>query len=166
MKAGHIAFISVGSNLGDKLRQCRAAIDALAGGGEIRITGQSRMYRTEPVDLIDQEWFVNCVIRVATELAPLELLERLQAVQRQAGRPEGGVRFGPRVIDLDILLYDARVLQDPRLTLPHPRMHRRRFVLRPLCDIDPDAVHPVSGRTAAAMLAALDEDGQQVLEIT
>ncbi len=165
MKTGHSAFISVGSNLGDKLRQCRGAIDALAAGGEIRITGQSRMYRTEPVDLTDQAWFVNCVIRVETDLGPLELLERLQAVQRQAGRPAGGVRFGPRVIDLDILLYDALVLEDPSLTLPHPRMHRRRFVLRPLCDIDPDTVHPVSGRTAAALLAALDEDGQQVLEL-
>lgn len=165
MKTGHSAFISVGSNIGDKLRQCRGAIDALAADGEIRITGRSRIYRTEPVDLTDQAWFVNCVIRVETDLGPLELLERLQTVQRQAGRPAGGVRFGPRVIDLDILLYDALVLQDPRLTLPHPRMHRRRFVLRPLCDIDPDTVHPVSGRTAAALLAALDEDGQQVVEL-
>jgi len=163
--APHIAFISVGSNLGDKLEQCRRGVDALAAGGDIRITGTSRMYRTEPVDVADQEWFVNGVIRVETGLGPFELLARLQSLQRQAGRAEGGVRFGPRVLDLDILLYDRLVMDDPRLTLPHPRMHRRRFVLRPLCDIDPDTVHPVLGQTAAALLAALDEDHQQVLEL-
>ena len=165
MIAPHIAFISVGSNLGDKLEQCRRGVDALAAGGDIRITGTSRMYRTEPVDVADQEWFVNGVIRVETGLGPFELLARLQSLQRQAGRAEGGVRFGPRVLDLDILLYDRLVMDDPRLTLPHPRMHRRRFVLRPLCDIDPDTVHPVLGQTAAALLAALDEDHQQVLEL-
>ena len=165
MIAPHIAFISVGSNLGDKLEQCRRGVDALAAGGDIRITGTSRMYRTEPVDVVDQEWFVNGVIRVETGLGPFELLARLQSLQRQAGRAEGGVRFGPRVLDLDILLYDRLVMDDPRLTLPHPRMHRRRFVLRPLCDIDPDTVHPVLGQTAAALLAALDEDHQQVLEL-
>jgi 2-amino-4-hydroxy-6-hydroxymethyldihydropteridine diphosphokinase len=163
--APHIAFISVGSNLGDKLEQCRRGVDALAAGGDIRITGTSRMYRTEPVDVADQEWFVNGVIRVETGLGPFELLARLQSLQRQAGRAEGGVRFGPRVLDLDILLYDRLVMDDPRLTLPHPRMHRRRFVLKPLCDIDPDTVHPVLGQTAAALLAALDEDHQQVLEL-
>ena len=165
MIAPHIAFISVGSNLGDKLEQCRRGVDALAAGGDIRITGTSRMYRTEPVDVADQEWFVNGVIRVETGLGPFELLARLQSLQRQAGRAEGGVRFGPRVLDLDILLYDRLVMDDPRLTLPHPRMHRRRFVLKPLCDIDPDTVHPVLGQTAAALLAALDEDHQQVLEL-
>ena len=165
MIAPHRAFISVGSNLGDKLEQCRRGVDALAAGGDIRITGTSRMYRTEPVDVADQEWFVNGVIRVETGLGPFELLARLQSLQRQAGRAEGGVRFGPRVLDLDILLYDRLVMDDPRLTLPHPRMHRRRFVLKPLCDIDPDTVHPVLGQTAAALLAALDEDHQQVLEL-
>ena len=165
MTAAHSAFISVGSNLGDKLEQCRRGVDALAAGGDIRITGTSRMYRTEPVDVADQEWFVNGVIRVETGLGPFELLARLQSLQRQAGRAEGGVRFGPRVLDLDILLYDRLVMDDPRLTLPHPRMHRRRFVLKPLCDIDPDTVHPVLGQTAAALLAALDEDHQQVLEL-
>lgn len=165
MTTPHSAFISVGSNLGDKLEQCRRGVDALVAGGNIRITGRSRMYRTEPVDFIDQDWFVNCVIRIETDLGPLELLDRLQSVQRQAGRTARGVRFGPRVLDLDILLYEGRVMNDPRLTLPHPRMHRRRFVLKPLCDIDPDAVHPVSGQTAKTLLAALDEDGQQVLEL-
>lgn len=165
MTIRHSAFISVGSNLGDKLEQCRRGLGALAAGGDIRITGKSRMYRTEPVDVTDQDWFVNCVIRIETGLGPFELLARLQSVQHQAGRPAESVRFGPRVLDLDILLYDGLVMDDPRLILPHPRMHRRRFVLKPLCDIDPDALHPVLGQTAATLLADLDEDGQQVLEL-
>lgn len=165
MTIQHRAFISVGSNLGDKIAQCLRGVDGLAAGGDIRITGRSRMYRTEPVDVTDQDWFVNCVIRIETGLGPFELIDRLQSVQRQAGRTAESVRFGPRVLDLDILLYDGLVMDDPRLILPHPRMHRRRFVLKPLCDIDPDAVHPVLGQTAGTLLAALDEDGQQVLEL-
>jgi 2-amino-4-hydroxy-6-hydroxymethyldihydropteridine diphosphokinase len=161
----HTAYISVGSNLGDKLEQCRRGVDALVAGGGVRITGRSRMYRTEPVDFTDQDWFVNCVIRIKTGLSPLELLDRMQAVQRRVGRPAEWVRFGPRVLDLDILLYNDLILDEPRLILPHPRMHRRRFVLKPLCDIDPDAVHPVLGKTAATLLAELHEDGQQVLEL-
>jgi 2-amino-4-hydroxy-6-hydroxymethyldihydropteridine diphosphokinase len=140
-------------------------VEALAAGGDIRITGRSRMYRTEPVDVTDQDWFVNGVIRIETGLDPLELLARLQSVQRRAGRPDESVRFGPRVLDLDILLYGGLVMEDPRLTLPHPRMHRRRFVLKPLCDIDADTLHPVLGQTAGTLLAALSEDGQQVLEL-
>jgi len=159
----HTAYISVGSNLGDKLANCRRGVEALVSGGEVRITGQSRIYTTEPVDFAEQDWFVNCVIRVETQLEPFELLDRLQAIQREAGRTAVKVRYGPRVLDLDLLLYDRLILDDPRLSLPHPRMHRRRFVLKPLCDIDPDVVHPVLGRAVRALLAELDEDGQQVV---
>jgi 2-amino-4-hydroxy-6-hydroxymethyldihydropteridine diphosphokinase len=160
----HTAYICVGSNLGDKLENCRRGVEALVSGGEVRITGQSRIYKTEPVDFTEQDWFVNSVIRIETRLEPLELLDRLQAIQREAGRTADSVRFGPRVLDLDLLLYDRLVLDDPRLSLPHPRMHRRRFVLKPLCDIDPDMVHPVLGKAAATLLAELDEDSQQVVE--
>lgn len=160
----HTAYISVGSNLGDKLENCRRGVEALVAGGEVRITGQSRIYKTEPVDFTEQDWFINSVIRVETRLEPLELFDRLQAIQREAGRTADSVRFGPRVLDLDLLLYDRLVLDDPRLSLPHPRMHRRRFVLKPLCDIDPDMVHPVLGKAAATLLAELDEDSQQVVE--
>ena len=163
MASLHTAYISVGSNLGDKLANCRRGVEALVSGGEVRITGQSRIYTTEPVDFAEQDWFVNCVIRVETQLEPFELLDRLQAIQREAGRTAVKVRYGPRVLDLDLLLYDRLILDDPRLSLPHPRMHRRRFVLKPLCDIDPDVVHPVLGRAVRALLAELDEDGQQVV---
>jgi 2-amino-4-hydroxy-6-hydroxymethyldihydropteridine diphosphokinase len=161
----HIAYISVGSNIGDKLENCRRGVGALVSTPDIRLTGKSRVYRTEPVDFTDQDWFINYVIRIETRLSPLELLKRLQAVQREAGRPADQVRFGPRVLDLDILLYDRLILEDSQLCLPHPRMHQRRFVLKPLCDIDYSLVHPVIGKDMKTLLAELDEEGQQVVEL-
>jgi 2-amino-4-hydroxy-6-hydroxymethyldihydropteridine diphosphokinase len=161
----HIAYLSVGSNLGDKLRNCRRALEALAADGAVRVQARSRVYRTEPVDYTEQEWFINQVVRVETELEPAALLDRLQEVQRRLGRTKPAVRFGPRVVDLDILLYDRLVLEGPRLSLPHPRMHRRRFVLKPLCDIDPDLVHPVLGRDVRTLLAELGEESQEVVEL-
>jgi 2-amino-4-hydroxy-6-hydroxymethyldihydropteridine diphosphokinase len=160
----HVAFISVGSNLGDKLGNCRRGVEALASDGRVRILAQSRVYRTEPVDYTDQGWFINRVVKIGTDLGPLPLLERLQGVQQALGRTAPAVRFGPRVLDLDILLYDRLVFDDPRLSIPHPRMHARRFVLRPLCDIDPDVVHPVLGKSARALLLELGGEGQEVVE--
>ncbi len=160
----HIAYISVGSNLGDKRANCRNGVAALEEGGDIRVLVRSPTYRTEPVDYADQDWFVNCVIKIETVLGPGALLDRLQAVQRSAGRTEESVRFGPRVLDLDILFYDQLVLDRPGLCIPHPRMHRRRFVLIPLCDIDPGIVHPRLGVDVRTLLGELDEEGQEVLE--
>jgi 2-amino-4-hydroxy-6-hydroxymethyldihydropteridine diphosphokinase len=166
MAAHHIVYISIGSNLGDKLENCRFGIDSLAATAQVRVTGRSGFYRTEPVDFVAQDWFVNAVIRVESPLGPFALLDRLQAVQRAAGRPADGVRFGPRVLDLDLLMVDRLILQDPRLTLPHPRMHLRRFVLQPLCDIDPHLVHPVLCKDMRRLLSELDAQGQQVLELS
>jgi 2-amino-4-hydroxy-6-hydroxymethyldihydropteridine diphosphokinase len=112
-----------------------------------------------------QDWFINGAVRIETTLSPLALLDRLQAVQREAGRTADGPRFGPRVLDLDLLMYDRLVLENPRLSLPHPRMHDRRFVLKPLCDIDPFLVHPLIGKDVQSLLAELDEHGQQVIEL-
>ena len=165
MTAHHVVYISVGSNLGDKLENCRRAIAALAATPKIRITGRSRFYQTEPVDFSAQDWFVNGVIRIKSTLGPFEVLERLQALQRAAGRPADSLRFGPRVLDLDLLMYDQMVLEDPRLTLPHPRMHRRRFVLQPFCDIDPEVVHPLLGKDMRSLLSELEAHGQQVVEL-
>jgi 2-amino-4-hydroxy-6-hydroxymethyldihydropteridine diphosphokinase len=160
----HLAYISVGSNLGDKLENCRWGIARLSATAEVRITGRSRFYQTEPVDYLAQDWFINAAVRIETTLSPFALLDRLQALQLEAGRTAGGRRFGPRVLDLDLLLYDQLVVEDPRLSLPHPRMHRRRFVLRPLCDIDPLLVHPLIGKNMHHLLSELDERGQQVIE--
>lgn len=159
----HLAYVSVGSNLGDTLENCRRAIAGLAAIAEVRITGRSRFYRTEPVDFTEQDWFVNGVVRMETSLSPLALLDQLQHIQREAGRLPDGLRFGPRVLDLDLLMYDDWVWEGPRLTLPHPRMHRRRFVLKPMCDIDPGIVHPVLGKDIRKLLSELSEHGQQVV---
>lgn len=160
----HTAFISVGSNLGDPLDNCRRAVQRLAAEAGVRVTGRSRVYRTEPVGYAEQAWFVNQVVRVETELGPEALLNRLQSLERGLGKTAPAVRFGPRVIDLDILLFDRQVSAAPGLVLPHPRMHARRFVLKPLCDIDPDIVHPVLGRDMRTLLAELGSGGQEVVE--
>lgn len=165
VEAPHVAFISVGSNMGDARANCRRAVELLCAEGAVRLTGRSRDYRTEPVDFTAQDWFVNCVVRVETDLSPPALLDRLQAIQRAAGRTADPVRFGPRVIDLDILLYDDMVCEGERLVLPHPRMAARRFVLRPMCDIDPGVRHPVLGATVDRLLAALGSEGQEVTEL-
>lgn len=156
------AYICAGSNLGDKAEQCQRGFDALDGTPGIRLDAVSPFYRTEPVDYLDQDWFVNAVVRLVTTLSPGELLVRLKEIELEAGRTAGGIRFGPRVLDLDILLYGDRILETPNLVIPHPRMHKRHFVLKPICDIDPAIVHPVLGRTVQSLLEELNIDGQQL----
>ena len=161
----HTAYISIGSNMGNKVKNVEDILAALEGTEGVAISGASRLYRTEPVDYTDQDWFVNAVVRVETTLAPLELLDALGRLEAEAGRVRGEIRFGPRVIDLDILLFGETVMDTERLTLPHPRMHKRCFVLRPLCDIDPTVVHPVLKRAAEALLAENTGPGQDVLPL-
>ena len=163
MNAGnHTAIVSVGSNMGDKLGNCRRAIAALGEIDSTRVLAVSRFYKTAPVDYLDQDWFVNAAVKIDTPLAPLELLEALHKIQRRAGRTHDLIRFGPRVIDLDIIFYDAAVIQTPELVVPHPRMHKRRFVLQPICDIDPAIVHPVIKKSVRTLLGRLAEDTQSV----
>jgi 2-amino-4-hydroxy-6-hydroxymethyldihydropteridine diphosphokinase len=157
-------FISVGSNLGDKLGNCLNGIAALTESGATLLMGTSRFYLTSPVDYADQDWFINAVVKISTHLAPLDLLDELVAIQRHKGRKADTIRFGPRLLDLDILLYDDRVIRTPRLEIPHPRMHKRAFVLQPICDINPAIVHPVLGRTVADLLEHLD-DSQRIMEL-
>jgi 2-amino-4-hydroxy-6-hydroxymethyldihydropteridine diphosphokinase len=158
----HRVYLSVGSNLGDKLANCQRGVEALTESGASRLMRISRFYRTSPVDYTDQDWFVNAVVEIATSLSPEPLLDTLMAIQTRMGRKTDAIRFGPRVLDLDILLFDEHVIQTSRLTIPHPRMHKRAFVLQPICDIDPLIIHPVLGKTMGALLDALDVDGQQV----
>ena len=160
----HLVYISVGSNLGRKLENCRNGVTSLASSTDIRLIDQSPIYRTEPVDYQDQDWFVNYVVKIGSDLDPLSLLNFLKSIEQEAGRVRHTIRFGPRVLDLDIILYDDVVLDDPRLTIPHPRMHKRRFVLRPICDIDPDINHPVLQQTMFSLLENLDEEGQGITE--
>jgi len=160
----HTAYICVGSNLGSKLENCRQGIAELSRGEASRLVDQSPVYQTEPVDYKDQDWFVNYVVKIETVLQPLVLLDRLKSIEDAAGRTRDSVRFGPRVLDLDIVFYDDMVMDHPRLVIPHPRMHERRFVLKPVCDIDPHINHPVFHRTVQSLLEDLDEAGQRIAE--
>ena len=143
---------------------CKNGISALTTTRNVVEKVWSRFYKTEPVDYKNQDWFVNAVVKVETTLAPLELLKRLKAIEREAGRVDGAIRFGPRVLDLDIILYDDWVTNSSELVVPHPRMHKRRFVLRPICDIDPKIVHPVFKKEMQALLDVLDENDQRIVE--
>jgi 2-amino-4-hydroxy-6-hydroxymethyldihydropteridine diphosphokinase len=160
----HVAYISVGSNLGHRLDNCRSGIAALTHRTAIRWSDQSRIYKTEPVGYRKQGWFINYVVKVETALDPLVLLDVINSIEREAGRVRDPVRFGPRVLDLDIVLYDDIVLNHPRLVIPHPRMHKRRFVLKPICDIDPAILHPVFNQSMQSLLDELPEEGQRIIE--
>ena len=159
----HTVYISVGSNMGDIRGNCRQGISAVAALKDTRLKRQSRVYETEPVDFKDQNWFLNCVVEFETAASPVELLDRIKEIELAAGRSTDGPRFGPRVLDLDIVLYDHLVVRSRELTIPHPRMHKRCFVLKPICDINPNIVHPVLNKTMKELLDSLDAECQQVL---
>jgi len=145
-------FLSLGSNLGDRAANLRAAIDALAGVG-VRATKISSFYETEPVDYLDQPWFLNCVVEAETLLAPLDLLHAVRKIEAQLGSKKE-FRKGPRLLDIDILLYDAATIDLPDLQIPHPRMLQRNFVLAPFAEIAPTLRHPDWKGTALDLLAA------------
>jgi 2-amino-4-hydroxy-6-hydroxymethyldihydropteridine diphosphokinase len=161
----HTAFVGVGSNLGQKQDNCRRGIAALIADGHSRLLNCSRLYRTEPVDYLAQDWFVNCAVQIETRLDPFELLAVLQDIQKKAGRIQDVIRFGPRILDMDVIFFDASIIDHPNLTLPHPRMHLRRFVLKPLCDIDPTLRHPILNQTVQQLLDNLEDAGQGIVEI-
>ena len=161
----HSAIISVGSNIGDKQDNCQEGIDRLMASGNAFLVKTSRFYRTSPVDYLDQDWFVNAAVKIETLLEPLELLDTLQTIQQQCGRTKSNIRFGPRVLDLDIIFYDRLAMKSPTLEIPHPRMHKRRFVLQPICDIDPDIVHPLLNISVKSLLNQLGGNEQEVFEL-
>lgn len=158
-----IAYISVGSNIGDKLANCQKGIQALTETGHSKILAQSRFYATEPVDHQDQDWFINAMVKLETSHDPFQLLDQIELIQRTAGRKSDPIRFGPRILDLDIILYGDRIINSERLVVPHPRMHKRRFVLKPICDINPAIVHPVLKKEMRFLLETLGNDNQKVL---
>lgn len=149
------ACLSLGANLGDRAEQIERALELLPEAG-VRILRRTRLYETEPVGTRSQRWFLNCLIEVETELMPLALLRALKRIERQFGRGGGGgAEPGARRIDIDIVLYGNRVVEMPELTIPHPRLAERRFVLEPLRELAPDWRHPKTQKTAAEMLAEL-----------
>jgi 2-amino-4-hydroxy-6-hydroxymethyldihydropteridine diphosphokinase len=145
------AYISLGSNLGNRIGFLKEALERLGGSKESIIVKRSPVYETQPVGPQDQRWFLNLVIEVQTPLDPESLLDRLLAIEDQMGRKRDE-HWGPRNIDLDILLYDDRVVNSDRLTIPHPRLHQRRFIVVPLSEIAPQASHPILGRTIREIL--------------
>ncbi len=161
----HSAYISVGSNLGDSLKNCKNGILALAESGQSTLKAQSSYYKTEPVDYKDQEWFINAVVLIGTTLDPYGLLNELNSIQLSAGRIKDAVRFGPRILDLDIIFYDDLIINSSDLIVPHPRMHKRRFVLKPICDINPELVHPILKKDMQSLLDSLTNSEQKVIRI-
>ncbi len=139
----HTAYLSIGSNVGDKKKNLENAVDLLNAHESIQVDLVSSFYQTQPQNYTDQDWFVNAALKIKTTLLPHPLLAVLQAMEKQLDKEGKPFRFGPRIIDLDIVYYDDKVIRTEDLEIPHPRMHERCFVLVPLCDIGADAVHPV-----------------------
>jgi 2-amino-4-hydroxy-6-hydroxymethyldihydropteridine diphosphokinase len=159
---GVIAFIGVGSNIDDPAARCREALCCLTRASGIKVLRQSSLYRTEPVGFEKQDWFINAVAEIRTVLTPHELLGATQEIEDKMGRIKGP-RWGPRVIDLDILLYDQEAVEDHDLVIPHPELHKRRFVLVPLCEIASYAIHPVFGVSVRGLMERLDDDSRVYL---
>lgn len=146
-------YLSLGSNVGDRERALQEAIRLLHGAG-LRILRVSQVYETEPQDTRAQPWFLNIVAEARTPLFPKQLLARIHGIERQLGRRRLA-RKGPRTIDIDMLLYGDFVINTPELTVPHPRMVERRFVLAPMAELAPELRHPVLRRTMSELLAAV-----------
>jgi 2-amino-4-hydroxy-6-hydroxymethyldihydropteridine diphosphokinase len=145
-----VVYLSLGSNLGDRPANLQAAVERL------QPRRSSAIYETSPVDYPEQPFFLNQVIEAETDLTPLQYLSRTQEIERELGRVRN-IPKGPRTIDIDILLFDTRLIQTARLEVPHPRLQERRFVLVPLADLAPDLRHPVTRLTVMEMLKALPE---------
>ena len=154
-------FLSLGSNLGDRFTNLQDAIRSLPPN--IQALSQSRIYETEPWGYTDQPAFLNLVIKGSTELAPQKVLAFIKEMEVVLGRKET-FRFGPRLIDLDILFYDDLVLNSPDLTIPHPRLCERAFVLIPLAEIAPDFTHPVTRKTIRQLASSMDTTGIKIYQ--
>lgn len=151
------AYIGIGSNLGDRIERCQDAIRAVSEIVGITMIRVSSLYETAPVPPASGGWFINGVVSGMTTLSPEALLCELQRIEQRMGRAAERARGEDRSIDLDLLLMESRVVTRPHFVLPHPRLHQRRFVLVPLCELDPDLRHPVFGATMQELLSRLDD---------
>lgn len=158
----HTVYLALGSNLGDRAENLRRARDALAP--QVQVLAASSVYETQPWGYLDQPAFLNQVIAAKTMLTPQALLAHLKQIEQGLGR-QTTFRYGPRLIDLDILFYDDLILNQPGLTIPHPQLAERAFVLVPLAELNPDLHHPTLGKTIRQLLASLDAGGVQRLAV-
>ncbi|HEY7732628.1 MAG TPA: 2-amino-4-hydroxy-6-hydroxymethyldihydropteridine diphosphokinase [Gaiellaceae bacterium] len=150
-----LVYIGLGANLGEREETIRRALELLGAAPGVRVVRVSSLLETEPVGYLEQPRFVNAAAALETSLRPRELLELLLGVERELGRTRTGPRFGPRTIDLDVLLFGGEVVDEPGLSVPHPRLHERRFALEPLAELDPELVVPGRG-PVTKLLARLD----------
>jgi len=158
------AYIGFGSNLGEKVENCLAAIDMMAALPYCTMVGRSAFYRTEPLGLTDQDWFINGVCSLRVSVDPRTFLADLLKIEKSMGRVRTE-RWGPRVIDLDVLLFGEDIIREEGLAIPHLLMHLRRFVLVPITELAPTLRHPVINRTMNELLNDLPEEGQQVIRM-
>jgi 2-amino-4-hydroxy-6-hydroxymethyldihydropteridine diphosphokinase len=154
-----VAYVGLGSNLNDKINNLDRAIDLVGRSPGTRVLRKSSIYQTEPVGVKEQPDFLNMVLEIDTALSPFELLDFLQGVEQTMARKKE-IRWGPRNIDLDLLLYEDEVIDSERLILPHPGMHLRKFVLVPLAEIARDKIHPVFKKTIVNLLEDLKENSK------
>jgi 2-amino-4-hydroxy-6-hydroxymethyldihydropteridine diphosphokinase len=150
-----LAYVGLGANLGDREATLRRAVDLLGEVSGVEVVAVSSLRETDPVGLLEQPRFLNGAVAVETDLGPRELLDALLEIERRLGRVRDGRRYGPRRVDLDLLVYDDVVLDEPGLTVPHPRLHERRFALEPLAELEPGLDVPGRG-SLADLIAALD----------
>ena len=152
---GKRAYIGLGGNLGDRRALLERAVELLRAEPGVTVVGVSAFRETDPVGLVEQPRFLNGAVAIETELSPRDLLERLLAVERALGRERTGPRFGPRTVDLDLLLYGDETVDEPGLTVPHPRLHERRFALEPLAELEPELALP-DGRRVRDLAASAE----------